>query len=255
MAIPSFNGVFDTSLQKIQTTNGSTWADLGPGDSAGANTIQSWADWTNWTPAPVSPLTWVTETIDLGETAYFNLTWNITCVGTPTFTVYTSTTGAFAGEETSTTVNRDDTDIEAFYGQYVALYISVAQDAGGPPPEISAFDWVASGNRFDIIQFDINSADLLGSSNARQIAMPRTVSKVLQMNLTAHTSSYVEDSYVASDYIQDASPGFPSIVSKTRTAPEVTFVSTSGTRVDAIFDITMNVLPEQFMDGDNLTVR
>jgi hypothetical protein len=85
--------------------------------------------------------------------------------------------------------------------------------------------------------------------------MPRTVSRVLGMNITAHTSSYVEDSYVASDYIQDAAPGFPSIVSKTRSAPEITFVSTSGSRVDAVFDITLTVLPEQYMDNNNMVLR
>lgn len=255
MAIPSTNGVFDEVLQKVVTTNTSTWDDLGPGDSAGQNLIQSWADWTSWTPAPTTPLTWASDVIDLGATTYFNLTWTFACVGTPTFTVYTSTTGAFAGEETATTVNLGDTDVAAFYGRYVLVFFSVAEDPAAGVPEITDFTWTATSKPFPIQQYDINSADLNGSSSARQIAMPRTVSRVLGMNITAHTSSYVEDSYVASDYIQDASPGFPSIVSKTRSAPEITFVSTSGSRVDAVFDITLTVLPEQYMDNNNMVLR
>ena len=85
--------------------------------------------------------------------------------------------------------------------------------------------------------------------------MPRTVSKVLALQLTPHAGSYVADNYVADSYISDAAPGFPAIVSKTRTGPQVTFVSTAGTKVDAVFDLIMTVLPEQYMDGQNLTAR
>ena len=255
MAIPSFNGILDFNLGKIITTNSSAWEDLGAGDSAGENLIQTWSDWTSWTPSPVSPLTWVTDTVDLEETNWFNITWTIQCEGVPTFTVYTSTTGDFAGEETSTTVNVGDTDIGAFYGRYAVIFISVAQEVGGGAPEISSFEWVSSGNRFEIIQYDVDSTTLSGSSSARQIALPRTVSKVLAMNITAHTSLYVTEDYVQADYIQNAAPGFPAIVSKTRSAPEVTFVDTNGTRTDAIFDISLSVMPEQYMDGNDLSTR
>lgn len=255
MAIPSTNGVFDEILQKVVTTNTSTWDDLGAGDSAGQNTIQTWDQWTSWTPAPTTPLTWASDVIDFGATTYFNLTWTFSCIGTPTFTVYTSTTGAFAGEETSTTVNVGDSDVEAFYGRYVLVYFSVAEDPAAGVPEITDFTWTATSKPFNIQQYDIVSSDLAGSSSARQIAMPRTVSKVLGMSITAHTSQYVLDDYVAADYIQDAAPGFPAIVSKTRSAPEITFVDTNGTRTDAVFDITLTVLPEQYMSNNNMAIR
>lgn len=255
MAIPSFNGVLDTNIDKIITTNSSTWADLGAGDSAGQNTIQTWQDWTSWTPSPVTPLTWATSTIELESATYFNLTWQITCEGTPTFTVYTSTTGDFTGEETSTTVNVGDENIEAFYGQYVVIYISVAQQDGGKPPSISSINFTANARPVNITQYDVNSSELDGSVSARQIAMPRTVSKILSINATAHATEYVDEDYVASGYVDATTPVFPNVVSKTRSAPEITFITTSGSRSDAIFDLAMTALPEQYMDGNNMTIR
>ena len=85
--------------------------------------------------------------------------------------------------------------------------------------------------------------------------MPRAVSKVLSMLATAQSDNYVADDYVASSYIEAGVPGFPTLISKTRTGPEITFVNSAGTRVDATFDITLTVLPEQFMNGNNLSVR
>lgn len=254
MALPTTNGILDTVNSKIVAPSSLTWDELGAADSAGLTRFSSWDEWTNWTGVAETPLTWFSDIVDLTDTGAFNLTWNISCVGTPTFTVYTSNTGTFTGEETTTVVNVGDTNIAAFEGRYVGILISVAETAEGIP-EITSFDFTATGNRLDIQQFDIVSSDLTGSASARQINMPRNVSKVLGMNITAQASNYVEDSYVASDYIESSVPGFPVVVSKTRSAPEVTFVNTSGTRVDATFDIRITCLPEQYMDENNMAVR
>jgi len=246
MAIPSTNYIFDEANSLITTENQGTWA-----DKSGVG----WDDWKSWADNPVTPLTWVSQPIDLGEVAYFNLSWTILCQGTPTFTVYTSQTGAFAGEETATTVNVNDTDIEAFYGRYVLVFVSLAFVPAEGFPQISQFDFTSSGKPLELNQFDVDSSTLSGSADARTIVMPRTVSRVLSMQLTPHTGDYVADSYVADDYVIESAPGFPAIVSKTRSGPSVTFINTSGTKVDAVFDVKMNVLPEQFMDERNLTFR
>ena len=246
MAIPATNYIFDQFNSLITTANQGTWA-----DKSGA----TWDSWTAWADDPVTPMTWESDVLDLGSIAYFNLKWNITCAGTPTFTVYVSETGLFAGEETSTTINVDDEDIEAFYGRYVVVFVSLAFDPTQGFPTITEFDQTASGESLQTVQYDVASSGLSGTSDARAIVMPRTVSKVLALQITPHAGSYVADNYVADSYISDAAPGFPAIVSKTRTGPQVTFVSTAGTKVDAVFDLIMTVLPEQYMDGQNLTAR
>jgi len=246
MAIPSTNYIFDEANSQITTANQGTWA-----DKSGL----TWADWTVWADNPVTPLTWNSEVLDLGVLAYFNLSWTITCAGTPTFTVYTSTTGAFAGEESSATVNVDDTDVEAFYGRYVSVFVSLVYDPAQGYPTITEFTNTASGKNLPLIQYDVTSSTLAGDTGGRTIVMPRVVSKVLTLQVTAHASSYVEDGYYVDGYVSDTAPGFPYIVSKTRTGPQIAFVNTAGTKVDAVFDVTMNVLPEQYMDDRNLTVR
>lgn len=246
MAIPSTNYIFDETNSLITTENQGTWA-----DKSGV----AWDDWTSWADDPVTPLTWVSQPIDLGEAKYFNINWTITCAGVPTYTVFTSSTGAFAGEETSATVNVNDTNVEAFFGRFVLIFVSLAHSPAEGFPTITAFDFETTGKPLELNQFDLNSSTLTGSSSARAIVMPRTVSKVLSIQLTAHTSEYVEESYVASSYIDNTAPGFPAIVSKTRTGPTVTFISTTGAKVDAVFDVKMNVLPEQFMNERNLTFR
>ena len=246
MAIPSTNYIFDDANSLITTENQGKWSD---------KSGETWDDWKNWADNPVTPMTWVSQPIDLGEVAYFNLNWTILCQGTPTFTVYTSQTGLFAGEETATTVNVNDTDVAAFYGRYVLVFVSLAYVPAEGFPQITQFDFEASAKPFEMNQFDVVSSGLSGSSSRRAIVMPRTVSKVLAIQLTAHTGEYVNESYVAASYIDDTAPGFPAIVSKTRTGPEVTFINSSGSKVDAVFDVKMNALPEQYMDERNLTFR
>ena len=246
MAIPSTNYIFDEPNSLITTANQGTWA-----DKSGA----TWADWTQWADNPVTPMTWDSQVLDVGEIAYFNLSWTYAGQGVPTFTVYVSSTGLFAGEETSTTINVDDTDIAAFYGRYVVVFVSLAFDPAQGFPQITEFEQTASANPMQLLQYDIASNTLTGDVGARTVTMPRTVSKVLTMQITPHTGNYVDESYVADSYIDESATGFPAIVSKTRTGPQVAFVSTAGTKVDAVFDLTMTVLPEQYMDGQNLTAR
>jgi len=255
MALPDSNGIFDQANSKIIASSSLTWDQLGAADSAGATVYSTWDDWNSWVGTPTTPLTWLTDVVDLQETGSFNLTWEIECSGTPTFTIYTSNTGSFSGEETTTTINVGDTNIAAFTGRYCAIFISVAEEAASGIPEITTFEFEASGNRFDIQQFDINSVNLTGSASARQINMPRDVSKVLAMNITAQASNYMDADYVADNYIEDSPVTLPVIISKTRSAPEISFSNLSGTRTDAIFDIRLTCLPEQFMDGNNMAVR
>ena len=197
MAIPATNYIFDQLNSLITTANQGTWA-----DKSGA----TWDSWTAWADNPVTPMTWESDVLDLGQIAYFNLNWKITCAGTPTFTVYVSSTGAFAGEETSTTINVDDTNIEAFYGRYVVAFVSLAYDPTQGFPTITTFDQTASGESLQTLQYDVASNGLTGDASARAIVMPRTVSKVLALQITAHAGSYVEDSYVADSYIDDTAP-------------------------------------------------
>lgn len=260
MALPTTNGIFDFENSKIVAPSSLTWDELGAADSAGATRFASWDEWTNWTGVAETPLTWFTDIADLSSTGAFNLTWSFEGVGTPTFTVYTSNTGEFAGEETTKTINVGDTDIDAFEGRYVGVLISVAETSEGIP-EITRFEFEASGQRLDLQQFNVNTTDLSGSIGSHVIDPGRVCSKILGVQITAQSDNYVATGYVDNisnddeNYVTSAPPIVASVITKDRSGPQVSFTNLDGTGTNAVFDVTLTVLPEQYMDGNNMAIR
>ena len=260
MALPNTNGILDTVNSKIVAPSSLTWDELGAADSAGLTRFSSWDEWNNWTGVAETPLTWFTDIVDLTDTGAFNLTWTISCVGTPTFTVYTSNTGTFTGEETTKTINVGDTDIDAFEGRFVGILISVAETSEGIP-EILSFDFTASGQRLDLQQFDVNTTDLSGGIGSHVIDPGRLCSKILGVQMTAQSDNYVATGYVDNisldeeNYVTSAPPIVASVITKDRSGPQVSFTNLDGTGTNAVFDVTLTVLPEQYMDGNNMAIR
>lgn len=255
MAIPSQNGIFDTLNSKIVADSTGTWDELGAGDSAGQNAIQTWDEWRAWNFTPSTTLTWASESIDFGSSSWITANITIDCSGTPSYTIYASETGAFAGEETSVTADLGDENIAAVYGRYVILYITITYVPSEGVPEIRSFEWSASGARTSAFQYDLNSADLGGTASSRQLVPPRNFSKILTMRITPISSDYVVDDYVAQGYFVDPVAPYPYIVDKDRTTPRIAFADGDGDAADTQFDIEYVGLPEMYMDGRDLRTR
>lgn len=251
MALPSINGFLDETNGVIVAPNTGTWADIGAGTD-----FPTWDDWKNYSTTP-SDLTWLTEVLDLGEIAYFNLETTVEALGSVSYTVYTSTTGAFAGEEASTTINAGDTNITAFYGQYVTVLITVAA-VGGVTPILQDVSLRASSERFSILKYDLDTTALTGSlSGGFTIDPGRSVSKILSMRITPQQPGpYFEADYVADDYVETNNPAYPAIASKTNTAPKVVFTTDGGAYTNSIFDVELQCLPEMYVnETGNLAIR
>jgi len=251
MALPSFNGTLDELNSVITAPNTGTWADIGSGTD-----FETWDDWKNWSTTP-GTLTWLTDILDLGESAYFNLELTVEAVGTVSYSVYTSPTGAFAGEETITAISSTDTNISAFYGRFVAVLITVTP-AGGSTPQITAVSTKASSERFSILKYDLDTTTLTGTtSGGFEIPVGRSISKVLSMRITPQQPGpYFEADYVADDYVQTNNPAYPAIASKSNTAPKVVFTTDGGAYTNSIFDIELQVLPEMYVnETGNLSIR
>jgi hypothetical protein len=247
MALPTYNGIQNLDTNLIEAPSTSTWDD-----------ITSWDTWTNWTGEPAAQLTWLTEQLDLGSSQYFNLQVATQATGSVSeYSVYVSDTGAFAGEETVTTINPGDTNIEGFYGQYVIILVTVDYVAASGAPNISSVTANATSERLEIVLTDINSADLTGSTTAKQLVLPRNVSKVVSMFVQPHQPGlYVASDYVADDYFESAPPVFSNIADKDRLIPKVSFATYEGIYTNSIFDIKLAVLPEQYCDEQgNILVR
>jgi len=247
MALPTVNGIFNADTNLIESPSTSTWADL-----------TSWEDYTTWTGVPATQLTWLSDTIDLETTQYFNLQVSSVVNGTISeLIVYTSTTGEFNGEETQTTITPGDTNIEGFYGQYAIVKITVDYVETLGPPTITSISTTATSERLELIQTDINSANLSGGLQAKELSIGRNASKVVSMFIQPHQpGGYFVDDYVADDYVETSPPVFSNIVDKDRNTPKVSFATYEGIYTNSVFDIKIAILPEQFCDDTgNILVR
>lgn len=247
MALPTYNGIFNIETNVIEAPSTSSWSDL-----------TTWESYTNWSGEPAAQLTWLSDQLDLETSQYFNLQVSTTAVGTVSeYTVYVSETGEFAGEETSTTINPGDTNIEGFYGQYVVVLVTVDYAAASGPPTISDITTNATSERLEIVLTDLNSANLNGGLQAKELVLPRKASKVVSMFIQPHQpGGYFAADYVALDYVETAPPVFANIAEKDRLIPKVSFATYEGIYTNATFDIKLAVLPEQYCDEQgNILVR
>lgn len=246
MAILTENSIIETDSQgnqRVISANTGTWADL-----------STWDSWRSWSTAPAT-LNHLTPIADFGSEQTFTLTADAVITGTATYYVYTSSTGAFAGEQTETTIAPGATDTGAFTGRYIMIGISVAATQAGIP-SISAFDFVASTESIRVELNDVVSSGLSGTVSSRALSLPETVSAVLNISMTTVApEGYIADDYVDTDYFEAGVAAIPLIVDKTRTGPAVRFINTSGTSIDTTFDAALVVLPQQFRSNDNLRVR
>jgi hypothetical protein len=240
MALPTPTGYIDIVQNIVIPENTGTWADL-----------TTWDDWTNYISAPSNPMTWVTDILDLQEEQDFNLIITTSANGTVEYDVYTSSTGAFAGEETMTTIAQGDTGIASFSGRYCAVAVKVTQVAG-----INSLTNVSlKANNFQIQDrmSAVDTSALAGTSADRTLVPSKTFSKVTNLQITPITvTAYAVDLYVSST--ATSTHVIPKIISK-GINPHFALVGIDNQPRDATVDITITGLPELYMDGNNLKTR
>lgn len=242
MALPTVTGTLDLQTGIVVPNDTGTWADA----------PSTWEDWGAWAYAPATPLLWLTNVIDLGESKDFTL--NITTVanGDVTYDVYTSDTGVFGGEETVTSISATATGVGAFTGQFVIVAVKVAITSG--INTLSSVDLAASDKTVDIRLNSVDTSTLTGTSSARQLSLPRTPSKVVHMQITPEElgTAFDIEAYVTAN--ATSTQLIPRIVSRT-TPVTIALQGRDGVDRDGVCDIQLSVLPEQFMDGANLRTR
>ena len=244
MALPSVTGYLDPDLNQVLPNNSGTWANLSG---------TTWADWSSWTRTPVTTLTWLADTIDLGEVKTVTLKITTVANGSVSYDVYASSTGAFAGEETVTNIVQDQSGIPAFTARYIVVAVNVARTQG-----VNTLDSVeikANDSRVNILLNNIDTSTLSGSTAARTLVLPRTVSSIIDIIVTPQklASAYTLDLYVSST--QTSTQLVPQIVSKTAATPQIALLGLDNQARNGVVDVAIWALPEQYMDGNNLTTR
>lgn len=240
MALPTNTGYLDELANAVFPNNTATWADL-----------TTWADWTTWISQPVDQMVYCSEIVDLTQIRSFTLKILTDASGTVDYDIYTSNTGEFAGEETVTSITNGDTGISSFTARYYVVAVKVNNTTGNVV--LNGFEMIVSDGT---VSFDLNAVDtstLAGTISARQLALPRSISQIIDMQIQAHAvSTYQLDVYVTDH--PSCTTVIPRIVSKGAT-PTIALIGLDNVPRDGVVDVQIRALPEQYMNGNNLLVR
>ena len=232
--------------------NTGTWGNL---------SNSSWSNWTGWVNAPANPMIWNLPVQDLESNVYFTITTDAQVNGNLVYLVKTSTTGNFAGEETTTTITSADTgNVSAFYGRFVYIQANVYNQGG--QTSISSLNFTTSTRSYDITLADIDSTALTANGTGRILPIDgNTIGAVKAISLTPFSGGssgnvYVTSGYVDTNYFEASAnyPAIPLIVSKDRMTPTVQFVDYGGAEKDCQFDARVTVVPQMGYSGQNLVV-
>lgn len=242
MALPAINSSLDPNLNLIVPNDTGTWSEL-----------STWDDWTTWNFKPVSTLLWLTDMLDLGETKTVNLKITAGANGTVEYDIYSSTTGAFNGEETLTSITANQEDIPAITAQFIVVAVKVTQTRG-----LNTLEYVeikANDAKINILLKDVDLSTLSGTSSSRTLVLPRKVSAIVDIIITPKQldTPYTLDLYVSST--QTSTQLVPKIISKTRSGPQIGLTGLDNQPRDGTVDVSIWALPEMFMQGNDILTR
>lgn len=241
MALPANTGYLDLDQGIVFPNSTGAWSDY---------TV--WDTWTSWTGTPADPLIWVSDVVDLGEVRSICLKIITQAQGEVSYDVYTSTTGAFAGEETLTSIAHGATGVPSFTTRWFAVAVKVAATSG--VNILNGFEITTSEQT---ISFDYNGLDtstLAGTSSNRTLTLKRTVSQVVDLQITPQAvTAYNLDVYVTNT--PTSTTVIPRIISKGTSTVNFALVGVDNQPRDALVDIKVTATPEQYMQGNNLLVR
>jgi hypothetical protein len=272
MAITTATGQLDANLGIVVPITNGTWV---------STTSTTWDNFLTWDLAPVDPLIWISDAVDAGSLGYWNIKVSTVASGdVRTFEIYTSTTGAFEGEETKTTINNGDANIQAFYGRHFRVGAFVY--ATGPNNNLQNMSITVTDFKLDISKSDVafntlptwTSVETTATlAQARVLDIGRKVSGVVGVHITPNFISTASGGYAVPgddfQYFEQFNFGqitMPSIVKKLVITTATSVESGCGTAfvlqnqngdflTTATVDVLLKVLPEQFMTQGQLLTR
>jgi hypothetical protein len=210
----------------------------------------SWNDLVTWNPT-ATELLWISDPIDLTENKTVNLVIETSAQGRVEYDIISSVTGAFSGEETTVVISANTATIPAFSGRYFYIVAKVTNNSG--LPILDSMNITTTVNKTTKLTLsDIDTSTLAGTVSARVVDFGRAVSGVKNMQITVKsTPDYTMQVYVT-DY-----PTSNTVIARIvdKTVPSIALVGLDNVPRDATVDIIAEILPEQFLSGNNLLIR
>lgn len=183
MPLPQTTSQLDPATGYQIPTNSGTWANA-----------STWGSFTSWISKPSTSIVVVTNIIDRGTESYFNIKTTADFTGNISYSVFTSNTGEFQGEEIETIFTPYTTNVSAFYGRYFAVCANVSSTSG--QCELRSLGIAHTNNTFDIHYNSLNSSTLNGVTSNRYLPLPRTIGALKTINVTAHDPTVTEAYYM-----------------------------------------------------------
>lgn len=238
------NARFDYSTGQAWPNDTGTWE----------HTPSTWDLWTSWYTQPELPLVFYAK-IQNPDNIWpwhtdFNLKIETSATGTVGYEVYTFDTQG--GLLSTTTINAGDYDVPAFSGASFQVAIVVNQTAG--LPVINGVTITATNQMVTQYSSGVDTSGLAGTQSARQLPLTRQFSAISNITVDVReVTAYNVDLYVSN--WATSQTVIPRVVSKNRSTPTIALVGIDNSARDAVVDLTITGLPQQYMQGNNLYLR
>lgn len=240
LTVTVLQGVDDGGL--LSPTDNASWSDLGSSPYA------AWSNWTTWHPEPNTiqvRLTADRETVDFRTPLVA-----FESQGEVTVQLKISTTGAFAGEETTVNIV-EGTEYTYVQGRYYRWTVTVSTDSNLTIPLLTTpvldFD---TSERQEIFK-ELNTATLTGTIDARQISttigLAHTLIATGKQEGVTYSSGTLRDRVYAipDDYVFQENAIITNIVSKS--PPTIRCFDLNGESIDAVVDVLVIGLPKIYL--------
>lgn len=228
-------GQLDTLTSAVKPLSASAWSMLSG---------RTWATFNNFI-IQRQQIRWTSPLVDLGSSKYFTLDVRSEFDGDIYYIVHTSETGAFAGEEVETLIQEGDTDIEAFYGQFV--YVTAFVDGR----ELRKMSIKTSSQSIELKINNVDTSTLSGTVSQRSLELPQDVSKIVDIKVECQAPS----AYAVNLYVSDTATSqvlIPIVKSKSVANPSIALYGIDNDARDGVVDVTITALPKQIMYSGNI---
>lgn len=167
-----------------------------------------------------------------------------------TYEIYTSSTGAYTGEEIKTIIGPNATAVPAFFGTHFRVAVIANAGTGMPIIDSIQFEYTSAGEK-ELNFSQISTSALQGTSTARTLMLNTDIGGVSSAQIQPfETTAYAMDVYVTntatSTYL------VPKIITSNTNSLTFALVGLDNHPRDGIVDINLKCLPLQYMLGNNL---
>ncbi|CAB4153661.1 hypothetical protein UFOVP640_15 [uncultured Caudovirales phage] len=183
MPLPQTTSQLDPATGYQIPTNSGTWANA-----------STWGSYTSWISQPSTSIVVVSDIIDRGSVGLFNVKTTADVSGDISYSVFTSNTGEFQGEEIETIFTPYTTNASAFLGRYFAVCANVTSSSGSC--ELRSLGIAHTNNNFDLHFNNISTEDLDLGEYGSILPMPRAVGAINNIQATAHLPSDASARYI-----------------------------------------------------------